>query len=66
MVCNGHYNDPFIPEIPGQNKFRGLRMHSHDYRTPEKFTGKNVLLMGLGPSGMDISAMISKVAKNVE
>lgn len=40
-------------------------MHSHDYRVPEVFSGKNVLVIGAGPSGMDIALEISYVAKKV-
>lgn len=43
-VANGHYNVPFIPNIPGieqlnQNKNIQV-MHSRDYRTPDVFKGK--------------------------
>lgn len=40
-------------------------MHSHDYRVPEVFSGKNVLVIGAGPSGMDIALEITYVAKKV-
>lgn len=51
MVCNGHYFEPRIPSIPGQKVFAGKQIHSHDYRVPEFFDGKNVVVMGAGPSG---------------
>lgn len=65
MVCNGHYSDPFIPSVTGQEKFRGKQWHSHDYREPSSFAGKNVLLVGAGPSGVDIGAQIVTVANQV-
>lgn len=65
MVCNGHYRDPFVPSIKGQEIFKGRQWHSHDYRSPETFQGKNVLILGAGPSGTDIAFKISKVAKKV-
>jgi dimethylaniline monooxygenase (N-oxide forming) len=40
-------------------------MHSHDYRVPEIFTGKRVLVIGAGPSGMDIALEITSVTTKV-
>ncbi|XP_068631795.1 senecionine N-oxygenase isoform X2 [Battus philenor] len=65
FVCNGHYNTPFIPKIPGLKEFKGDILHSHDYRVPEIFTGKRVLVIGAGPSGMDIALEITSVAEKV-
>ncbi|KAG6461787.1 senecionine N-oxygenase isoform X3 [Manduca sexta] len=65
FVCNGHYNTPFIPSIPGLKEFEGDVMHSHDYRVPEIFTGKRVLVVGAGPSGMDIALEITSVTEKV-
>ncbi|XP_049869538.1 senecionine N-oxygenase isoform X2 [Pectinophora gossypiella] len=65
FVCNGHYNTPFIPDIPGLKTFEGDVMHSHDYRVPEIFTGKKVLVIGAGPSGMDIALEVTSVSTKV-
>lgn len=65
MVCNGHYKDPLLPNIKGQEKFKGRQWHSHDYRSPEEFKDKRVLLVGAGPSGTDIAVQIAAVAKKV-
>ena len=40
-------------------------MHSHDYRDAETFRGKNVLMLGMGNSAMDISVECSYVANKV-
>ena len=32
VVCNGHYSQPRLPQVEGQNDFPGLIMHSHNYR----------------------------------
>ncbi|KAJ0177479.1 hypothetical protein K1T71_007488 [Dendrolimus kikuchii] len=65
FVCNGHYNTPFILSIPGLKKFEGDIMHSHDYRVPDVFAGKRVLVIGAGPSGMDIALEITSVTEKV-
>lgn len=49
-----HYSDPKIPSIPGLEKFPGMVMHSHQYRSPGNFTGKRVVLIGAAASGIDI------------
>lgn len=59
LVCNGHYFEPTIPKIPGQNLYIGEQIHSHDYRVPEIFNGKTVVILGAGPSGRyNIAQMI--------
>ncbi|XP_047529489.1 senecionine N-oxygenase isoform X1 [Vanessa atalanta] len=65
FVCNGHYNTPFIPNIPGLKEFEGDVMHSHDYRVPDIFKGKQVLVIGAGPSGMDIALEITSMTEKV-
>lgn len=43
-VASGHYNDPFIPEIPGlpefANAYPGSISHSKFYRRPDQYKGK--------------------------
>lgn len=37
MLCNGHHAKPYIPpQWPGQDKFKGRILHSHDYKDPNK------------------------------
>lgn len=65
MVCNGHYNEPVIPKIPGQEKFEGQIEHSHSFRSPECYKDLRVLVVGAGPSGLDLTLQVSHVAKYV-
>ncbi|KAI8436325.1 hypothetical protein MSG28_004362 [Choristoneura fumiferana] len=44
---------------------QGDIMHSHDYRVPDIFTNKRVLVVGAGPSGMDIALEVTTVASRV-
>jgi cation diffusion facilitator CzcD-associated flavoprotein CzcO len=64
LVANGHHWDPRYPEpsFPGADCFAGVQIHSHNYRTPEPFTGKRVLVLGIGNSAGDIAVDVSKVA----
>lgn len=65
MVCNGHYNNPYMPKIEGQVNFKGQISHSQSYRKPEAFSGKRVLCIGAGSSGLDLTLQISGVAQHV-
>ncbi|XP_019865671.1 uncharacterized protein LOC109594850 [Aethina tumida] len=65
MICNGHYFKPFLPEMSGLEKFSGTVIHSHSYRSAEPYKNKRVVIVGAGPSGVDIAKLVSKVAAKV-
>jgi Pyridine nucleotide-disulphide oxidoreductase len=55
IVATGYDRDPVIPDWSGRDSFRGELLHSRDYRSPEPFAGKRVLVVGPGCSGMEIA-----------
>jgi cation diffusion facilitator CzcD-associated flavoprotein CzcO len=61
VVASGHYWAPKIPEIPGE--FCGTVLHVRDYRTPEPFAGKRVVVVGGAQSAIDVVAEIATVAE---
>ncbi|XP_022757035.1 flavin-containing monooxygenase FMO GS-OX5-like isoform X3 [Durio zibethinus] len=65
IVCNGKNTEPNIAEFPGRDAWPGLQMHSHNYRTPEQFKNKIVVLIGNGPSAYDILKDIYPLARQV-
>lgn len=64
MVANGHHWDPRFPDpaVPGSEDFEGPAVHSHDYRSPEPYAGRRVLVIGMGNSACEIAAEISRTA----
>jgi dimethylaniline monooxygenase (N-oxide forming) len=60
IVANGHLWDPRWAGFPGD--FAGEQMHAHHYRTAEPFAGKNVLVIGIGNSAVDIAVDVCKSA----
>ena len=46
---------PFIPKISGLENFKGEVFHSIQYKEPSPFKGKNVMVIGAGNSGAEIS-----------
>ncbi len=62
VVANGHHWDPKIPTEYG-DKFRGIQIHSHAYDSPfapHDLRGKNILVVGVGNSAMDIASEVSQ------
>ena len=64
IVATGHHNTPRWPEPPFSGHFDGVEMHSHDYRDMSQLTGKNVVVLGMGNSAMDIAVESSYVARH--
>ncbi|KAL5728875.1 hypothetical protein ACHQM5_001905 [Ranunculus cassubicifolius] len=65
VVCNGHYTKPNVAEIPGIDVWPGEQIHSHNYRVPDPFSKKVIVLIGNSHSSYDISREIATVAKEV-
>ncbi|TNE36680.1 MAG: NAD(P)/FAD-dependent oxidoreductase [Alphaproteobacteria bacterium] len=53
LIANGTLSEPNMPDFPGA--FSGELIHSSQYRYPEQFKGKRVLVVGAGNSGCDIA-----------
>ncbi|KAF1462215.1 Dimethylaniline monooxygenase [N-oxide-forming] 5, partial [Spheniscus demersus] len=51
--------------LPGLEKFEGWYLHSRDYKSPQSFLGKRVVVVGTGNSGIDIAVELSHIAKQV-
>ncbi|GMI98311.1 hypothetical protein like AT1G62620 [Hibiscus trionum] len=65
VICNGKHTEPRTAEFPGRDTWPRLQMHSHNYRAPEQFENKIVLIIGNGTSAGDILREIAPVAKQV-
>jgi dimethylaniline monooxygenase (N-oxide forming) len=61
LVANGHHWDPRWPDFPGE--FSGKAIHAHQYKTPEGFEDRNVLVLGIGNSACDIACETSRVSR---
>ena len=65
LVCalptNGR---PRFARLPGS--YDGEQLHSAAYRTPERFAGKRVLIVGLGTSGGEVAGDVAGVARTVQ
>ncbi|KAK4759151.1 hypothetical protein SAY87_022282 [Trapa incisa] len=59
VVATGQNCEGIIPDVPGLEGFSGEWMHSSEYQNGLGLTGKNVLVVGCGNSGMEISYDLS-------
>jgi putative flavoprotein involved in K+ transport len=64
ISATGIWNNPVMPSIAGMDDFGGTLMHAHDYRDPEQLRDRRVLVVGNGPSGVDISVAAGDVARS--
>jgi dimethylaniline monooxygenase (N-oxide forming) len=66
LVANGHHWDARWPEpaFPGADTFQGTQLHAHSYVDNSIFAGKDVVILGMGNSAMDIAVESSYVAAN--
>lgn len=69
IVATGSFNTPFLPEFPGLKewavKYPGSVLHSKNYRNPNGFTNKIVVIVGCEASGKDIAEASVSVARKV-
>lgn len=63
VSATGSFANPFFPEVPGRSSYGGEILHSSDYRNPEPFEGKRVVVVGEGNSGAQILADLSQRAE---
>ena len=55
VVAAGLNREPKLPGPPDQDRFRGVVIHSRDYRNAERFVGQRVLVVGAGNTGAEIA-----------
>ncbi len=65
VIANGHNWDHAFPAWSGrvrETPYRGIELHSGEYKTPDALAGKRVLVVGGGNSGCDIAVESSQHA----
>jgi dimethylaniline monooxygenase (N-oxide forming) len=65
IVANGHHWNPRMPEpaFPGHDTTNIEQLHAHAYLSDEQLRGKEVVVLGMGNSAMDIAVESSYVAR---
>jgi len=62
IVATGPERQPYTPDWPGRETFKGEFIHAADFRHADDYIGKKVLIVGSSNSGVDIGNHLSNVA----
>jgi cation diffusion facilitator CzcD-associated flavoprotein CzcO len=65
IVATGIVSNPVMPALPGREQFGGRVMHSFEYRRPDGFAGRRVLIVGAGNSAGEISVELARSGADV-
>jgi putative flavoprotein involved in K+ transport len=55
VVATGHNHTPHLPDWSGRDAYTGELLHAGDYRNPAPYTGRDVLVVGVGNTGAEIA-----------
>lgn len=56
VLATGIMSNPNRPRLPGEERFAGRVLHSVDYKRPDPFVGRRVLVVGVGNSAGEIAS----------
>ena len=67
MFCSGHNALEHVPRLPGQETATFPIRHNNTIKDPSELPTSDLLILGAGPSAMDIvqEACITQGTKNV-
>ncbi|MFI0349381.1 flavin-containing monooxygenase [Actinomadura sp. 9N407] len=63
IAATGEFSRPHRPDLPGLGSFSGTVLHSADYRRPEPFAGRRVVIVGGGNSAVQIAIELAATAR---
>ncbi|WP_217177429.1 NAD(P)/FAD-dependent oxidoreductase [Streptomyces sp. AC495_CC817] len=55
VVATGYNHTPHIPDWPGRDSYQGELVHAAEYRNPQPYAGRDVLVVGIGNTGAEIA-----------
>lgn len=61
IVANGHHWNPRFPTPAFKGEFTGEILHSHYYREAEQVQDKDILIVGIGNSAVDIACEAARL-----
>lgn len=64
VVATGMLNTKHIPKVKGLDKFAGDVMHSREFKDASKYQGKNVVVVGVGATGVDSTSFLVRAGAN--
>jgi putative flavoprotein involved in K+ transport len=62
VAASGSFSNPYRPNFPGQETFRGELLHVADYCNPAPYAGRRVIVVGAGDSAAQVANELAPVA----
>ncbi|KAF5711677.1 monooxygenase [Fusarium globosum] len=64
VVATGMLNTRHLPHVKGLEKFSGDAIHARQFKDASKYQGKNVVVVGIGATGVDSTSFLVKAGTN--
>jgi putative flavoprotein involved in K+ transport len=62
VAASGSFSNPYRPRFPGEDTFSGELSHVADYRNPDPYVGRRVVIVGAGDSAAQVANELATVA----
>jgi cation diffusion facilitator CzcD-associated flavoprotein CzcO len=59
--ATGTWESPYVPDVPGAERFKGTQLHTKDYRTAQEFSDRHVIVVGAGISAIQLLDEVSRL-----
>ena len=65
IVACGFFSEPFVPEIPGLDTFKGSVVHSSAFTSPEVYKDKHLAIIGGSLSSVEVAEYVAPYAASI-
>jgi putative flavoprotein involved in K+ transport len=62
VAASGSFSNPYRPRFTGEESFTAELSHVADYRSPEPYVGRRVIVVGAGDSAAQVATELAAVA----
>lgn len=64
LICaTGSFSRPYFPEINNQDMFQGNVLHASEYKSPARFQGERIIVVGRANSAVQIAIELAEIAQ---
>jgi putative flavoprotein involved in K+ transport len=63
VAATGTFSRPHVPEVSGASGFTGEVLHVADYRVPEPYRGRRIVVVGGGNSAVQVGYELAQIAQ---
>ncbi len=67
LCCTGYYNqdDGFLPQFPGEESFKGIKIHPQHWPEDLNYKGKKVVVIGSGATAATLIPAMANTARHI-